>query len=197
MEKFHQYSYGWRVSVHSDHRPLESIVRKPLLSTPKRRQGMLLRLQIYDIEVTYVPGKDMLLADTLSWAYLPGSTTEGSVEAEIIESINVAQYLHISEERLKASRSETTKDKKMQTLIQTIWSGWPKKIDTQKDVIHFYLFQDELSVQVRIIFRGERAVIPDTLRGEITNRIHFSHIGIEGCLRRARECILARHERTG
>lgn len=55
--------------------------------------------------------------------------------------------------------------------------------------VHYYSFQDELSVQDGIIFRGERAVIPDTFGGEITKLIHSSHIGIEGCLKRARECV--------
>lgn len=56
MEKFHQYTYGRTVEVHSDHKPLETIVRKPLLNAPKRLQRMLLRLQRYDINVVYVPG---------------------------------------------------------------------------------------------------------------------------------------------
>ncbi|KAI2646569.1 Retrovirus-related Pol polyprotein from transposon opus [Labeo rohita] len=42
----------------------------------------------YDIEVTYIPGKDMLLADTLSRSYLPEHASEDSVEMEI-ESINM------------------------------------------------------------------------------------------------------------
>jgi hypothetical protein len=77
----------------------------------------------------------------------------------------------------------------MQTLIQTIQLGWPKKIDTLNNVIHYYSFQDELSIQDGIIFRGERAVIPDTFGGEITKLIHSTHIGFEGYLRRARECV--------
>lgn len=64
MEKFHQYTYGWKVTVHSDHKPLENIIRKPQLNTPKRLQRImqrLFRLQRYDTEVMYIPGKDMLL----------------------------------------------------------------------------------------------------------------------------------------
>ncbi|KAL7857277.1 hypothetical protein SRHO_G00161760 [Serrasalmus rhombeus] len=64
MEKFHQYTYGQPVTVQSDHKPLENIFKKPLLSAPKRLQRMLLRLQKYSVQVTYVPGRDMLLADT-------------------------------------------------------------------------------------------------------------------------------------
>lgn len=43
---------------------------KPLMNAPKRLQKMLLRLQKYDVNVTYVVGHDILLADTLSRAYL-------------------------------------------------------------------------------------------------------------------------------
>jgi predicted Fe-S protein YdhL (DUF1289 family) len=44
-------------------------------------------------------------------------------------------------------------------------------------------------MQNGVIFKGERAVIPQALRMDIMNRIHSSHIGIEGCLRRARESV--------
>ncbi len=83
MDKFHQYTYGRKVIVQSDHKPLENIVRKPLLHAPKRLQRMLMRLQKYDFDITYVPGKDMLLADALSRAYLEDNAQEGSVEKEI------------------------------------------------------------------------------------------------------------------
>lgn len=58
LEKFHQYTYG-HTKVHSDHKPLESILKKPLFRAPKRLQGMLLRTQQYDIEVQYLKGKEM------------------------------------------------------------------------------------------------------------------------------------------
>ena len=68
LEKFHQYTYGRTVRVISDHKPLESIMYKPLHAAPKRFQRMLLRLQKYDIKLQYRPGKEMYLADTFSRA---------------------------------------------------------------------------------------------------------------------------------
>ena len=56
-EKFHQYIYGKKVQIYSDHKPLESIMKKPLANAPARLQRMLLRLQRYDINVTYKEGK--------------------------------------------------------------------------------------------------------------------------------------------
>lgn len=186
MEKFHQYTYGHKVTVQSDHKPLESIVRKPLLSAPKRLQGMMLRIQKYDVEVVYVPGRDLVLADTLSRAYPPESLP---VEAEL-ETVNMVQDLPISADRLHDTRRATEKDKILQLVIETMTQGWPKdKRQVQNEIRPYFSLQEELSHQNGIVFRGERAVIPDVLRADITSRLHSSHLGMEGCLRRARECV--------
>ena len=55
--RFHQYVYGRKTEVHSDHKPLESIMKKSLSSAPPRLQRMLLQLQKYDITVKHVSGK--------------------------------------------------------------------------------------------------------------------------------------------
>lgn len=81
------------MTVQSDHKLLENIHRKRLLSAPKRLQRMLLRLQKYDIIVTYVPRRDMLLVDTLSRAYLPESS-KGDSETEM-ETVNMVIYLSL------------------------------------------------------------------------------------------------------
>lgn len=69
-EKFHQYVYGKDIQVESDHKPLESIFKKPLHQAPMRLQRMLLRLQRYSLKVTYRPGKELHIADALSRAFL-------------------------------------------------------------------------------------------------------------------------------
>ena len=71
LEKVHTYTYGRQVSVESDHKPLEMIVKKPLYRAPKRLQRMLLRIQIYSIDLGYTKGSRMYLADALGRAYLP------------------------------------------------------------------------------------------------------------------------------
>ena len=51
-EKFDQYIFGRSdVIVQSDHRPLETIFKKPIHNSQKRLQRMRLRLQHYDIHV--------------------------------------------------------------------------------------------------------------------------------------------------
>ena len=53
----------------------------------------------------------------------------------------------------------------------------------------YFPFRDELTLQNGIIFKGERIVIPSSLRSDMMAKIHASHIGIQGCLRRAREVL--------
>ena len=44
-KRFHQYLYGRQFVVESDHKPLESIIKKPLAAAPPRLQRMILQLQ--------------------------------------------------------------------------------------------------------------------------------------------------------
>jgi hypothetical protein len=84
MEKFHQYTYGRKIYVHSDHKPLESLYKKPLFHAPKRLQRMFLRLQSYDIELSYKQGKRIYIADTLSREYLKTNKDEVKTQDEIL-----------------------------------------------------------------------------------------------------------------
>uniref|UniRef100_A0A3P9K7U7 Gypsy retrotransposon integrase-like protein 1 n=1 Tax=Oryzias latipes TaxID=8090 RepID=A0A3P9K7U7_ORYLA len=150
---------------------------------------MMLRIQKYDLNVVYVPGKDMLLADTLSRAYLPEGAHQDYGEAEI-ETVNMLQHLPISHDSLNQIRTATKGDKTLQMIIKMMQQGWPSdKRAIPTEIKPYFSFQEELSHQDGIVFKGERAVIPSSLQEDITRRLHSSHFGAEGCLRRARECV--------
>ena len=80
--------------THSDHKPLEPILKKPLSKAAKRIHGMILRILHYDIEVKYKKGTEMYLSDMLSRNPLPVT--------EICEftHINAILDLSISKDRL-------------------------------------------------------------------------------------------------
>ena len=199
-EKFEQYIYGRRVKVETDHKPIESIMKKNLLSAPKRLQRMMLRLQKYHLEVTYKRGSQMYLADTLSRAYLEGSCSPqksdeevlstGSSIAEDLESIDMVCNLAISVESLTMIKQATEVDNDLEKLKTVIRQGWPETKDqVPPGVAEYFNFRDELSIQNGLIFKGERLVIPYGVRSHMKARIHASHIGVQGCLRRARDSV--------
>ena len=188
LERFNVYTFGRPVAVQSDHKPLEMIVSKPLYKAPKRLQSMLLRMQKYEVCLKYRPGKNMEIADTLSRAYLPNvlpSKFESTVGA-----INMLQFLPIAPDRLEDIQHQTAKDMALQKLSATISNGWPENRNSIPDLIGPYFdVRDELTIQNGIIFKGDRAVVPQALRRDMLKRIHSSHLGVEGCLRRARESV--------
>lgn len=49
--------------------------------------------------------------------------------------------------------------------------------------------RDEFTTQDGLLFRGQRVVVPKVLRRGMIERLHSAHVGIESCLRRARECL--------
>ena len=61
LKKWHQFAFARHVTVYTDHKPLESIVKKPLDRAPKRLQSMLLRCLAYDADIKYKPGSSMHL----------------------------------------------------------------------------------------------------------------------------------------
>lgn len=74
MERWHTYTFGRSVIVETDHKPLLPIFKKGLISAPKRVQRMLRRLQTYTFEARFKPGRELVIADTLSRAYTQTAT---------------------------------------------------------------------------------------------------------------------------
>ncbi|CAB4004970.1 Transposon Ty3-G Gag-Pol poly [Paramuricea clavata] len=186
VEKFNNYTFGRKVTVYSDHKPLESILKKPLHRAPKRLRGMMIRLQKYDIEVKYEKGNNMFFANTLATASIPDDGKSGPE----FETINMMKYLPISDERLKEIQRETKSDESLQVLTTVIRQGWPEqKEDLPNVVTPYFNIRDEMSIQDGLVFRGERVVIPQAMRSKMLGKVHNSHLGVNGCLNRARECL--------
>ena len=97
--KFHQYIYGFETKVQSDHKPLESIVHKPLHKVSPRLQRMLLKLQNDDLTIKYVKGKDLYVADTLSQAYLTNAD-------DLTQSKDLEFAIHSMVENLPVSKEK-------------------------------------------------------------------------------------------
>ena len=52
-----------------------------------------------------------------------------------------------------------------------------------------YYLHPWLTIQNELIFKGQQIVVPAVLRKELMEKTHASHIGIEGCTRRARDTL--------
>ncbi len=78
----------------------------------------------------------------------------------------------------------------MSMLRDMVRKGWPAtKSGIEESLYPYFDVRDELSLQDNLIFKGKQLVIPAAMRREMMSHAHASHIGIEGCIRRARETI--------
>ena len=189
-ERFHQYIYGKKVHVESDHKPLESIMKKPLSNAPPRLQRMLLRLQKYDIHLTHKAGKWMILADTLSRAHVMDMDEKLPEEDGIAQIHMIYANCAATDEKLETIKQETCLDLHLKTLLWYINNGWPRNKEDVSEVLRVYWsYKEDLSVINGIIFKGERIVIPMKMRTDILKKLHQSHMGIEKTKLRARETV--------
>ena len=95
----------------------------------------------------------------------PESSDTGN-ESEI-EHVNMVQYLPIRPEHLQQLKTETENDEALQLLKTVIRDGWPEEKHELPILITPFYSRDELSIQDGIIFRGERVVVPTSLRTEM------------------------------
>ena len=117
-KKFHPYIFGKEVTVYNDHKPLEQILKKPLLAAPMRLQRMILNLQWYDLIVKYRKGKEMYLPDTLSRAYLPDTPNP---EITDLEPVSTLDFLSITKDKYTELQEHTQRE--LNQLQTTILNG--------------------------------------------------------------------------
>ena len=183
LERFDQYTCGREVIVQNDHKPLKAILNKPLSQGPKRLQAMKMRLHRYNINFEYLEGSRLLIADTLSRAYINYIEESPSI-------YNVDALEEIPDSRCQEVKEATKNDKMMQKLTYFILNGWPDmKTEVPPEIVVYFDMRDTLSIQDGIILKGERIVIPKSLRKDMKNRLHSAHMGLDSMMRRARQAI--------
>ena len=115
-----------------------------------------------------------------------------NVDFESYEELDVTEtsYIPIKESCLAELREATKEDRSMQELQRFILRGWPnEKTHLDLEIRAYFTFRGEITVQDGLIFRGNRVIVPSAQRQVMKEKIHSSHLGIEGCCRRACECV--------
>ena len=188
-EHFNDFLYGQRFLVENNHKPLKDIFQKPVLKSPPRIQRFLLRLQKYQFTMNYIPGKDMVVTDTLSRAYLSNTSTPE------IDTSDMTRYVHfvisnllISDDKLLKFQRETSRDPDLEKLREYTEKGWPQQKKDVDSLVHpYYKYRDEITAANGLLLRNERIIVPTTMRQEMRTKIHAGHLGIEKS--RAREVL--------
>ena len=126
-EKCHTYIYGLpKVILETDHKPLLWIAKKKLCDMLPWIQRLMMKLQRYDYELTYVPGTQMFIADTLSRAAPCGIHNTESEEDVALHLNMVYTALLATQEQLSKMAAETAKDPILMKVMTNLQEGWKK-----------------------------------------------------------------------
>jgi len=215
--KFHTYLYGRSdVTVETDHKPLVALKDKPLFQMPPRLQKMFMKIRHNNFKLIHKPGKDIPVPDCMSRLYGKEELKTEDVPAlqafmakclstVYQEDCDGDEFEHIftiatedirstysfSSKRLLEVREETKYDTTLQRLISLL--GAPKLPDNRSslspEIRPYFAFLDELSVVDGIVFKGDRVVIPDSMRRELLGILHESHLGMVKCKQLARDVL--------
>ncbi|KAK2710413.1 hypothetical protein QYM36_011810 [Artemia franciscana] len=145
---FHHYIYGRKTIVTTDHRPLETILSRPLHMAPARLQRMMIQIQPYDIEVHYSPGSDIPVPDALSRLHLPDVDTKMQNDIEVFVH-TVMKSLPVSDSKLDEIRRETEKDTQLKAVKELILKGWPGTRQSSKEQERQKRYHDKTAKPLR------------------------------------------------
>ena len=183
----------------TDHRPLVPILNSYSLDQIEnpRLQRLVLKLRPYQLSATWRKGTDNAFADALSRnpVSLPIPDEEfgedpasyaPAVRACIREDTEglIANLRH--HELLTAARA----DDDYQILIHSIRHGFPAvRRDANPAIIPYLTFYQHLSVDNGLVLKGQRIVVPHSLRARVLQDLHASHQGLTRTLHRARQVV--------
>ncbi|KAL6455328.1 hypothetical protein MHYP_G00362220 [Metynnis hypsauchen] len=158
-----------------------------------------MRLMRYSYSISHVSGKCLWTADTLSRA--PVKRGEVPADKELFEDTNI--YVDMVMENLPAStayleelRDQLQRDSVCARVMQLCAEGWPAHGINEPALKLYWTERALLTVQDGLLLKGQRLVIPSTMRNDVLNKLHEGHQGEVKCRERARQSGYSTTERV-
>ena len=191
LTRLRTYLFGLSFIVQTDHKPLLSIINKPIDKVSNRLQRWILNIQHFDFTLEHIAGKSNLIADGLSRNPILTSTASSEENNEY----TVCFLLKCSPIDLKRVANETSRDETLQSVIAAVRDGWHSP-QTCKHLKPYYSFRDELSLKLCnssqpdsiVLLKGDLVVIPEVLITEMLDLLHEGHLGTTKMKQLIRSC---------
>lgn len=191
-EKFSRYLVGLEnIRLMTDHKPLVPLINsRDIDQTPIRCQRLLMRLMRYNVTAAHVPGKDQVVADTLSRKPQVCNEIPDTV-AEVKAYVDgVMSSSPILDPMLRRIEEATRDDAVLQKAIHYTKTGWPRTIQHEnEDIKDLYHVRGELSIANGFLVRGSRIVVPKQMQVEILEKLHHGHLGMTKSRERANQTV--------
>ncbi|XP_060538726.1 uncharacterized protein K02A2.6-like, partial [Pantherophis guttatus] len=176
VKRFHEYLYGRRFTVVTDHKPLLGLLAgdqpTPTFMSPRMTRWAIF-LAGYSYRLVHQPGTAIGNADALSRC-----PSKNPVE----DPAPMLHLFHIDDDASCPVSSadvavHTQKDPTLRQVKSWILRGWPSE-KTEERFSPFARKQKELSTIKGCLLWGDRVLIPSTLQRRTLETLHKGHPGI-------------------
>ena len=179
VNKYHQYLYGRKFELKTDHKPLTHIFSPSKVTPPMasgRIQRWALTLGAYSYMIQHKKGEENSNADALSRLPQPSRQEDPPQPGEVILLMEHLNSTPLTSDKIK---EWTTKDPVLSKVKAWVQTGWPDGMTSvQQELQPFVRRKNELSVETGCILWGNRVVIPTRGREQVVTLIHEAHPGI-------------------
>ena len=187
MERLHNFVYGGKTLVQTDHKPLESIFKKAVSETTPRLQRLMLRLHRYDIQVEYLKGKENVIADALSRVSPLPPSQDDMEHTDLVPINHLEEMQERGTDSTKKIRTETALDPALQQMKLYVTQGWPERIqDCDGAVQPFWTYKEQVSLENGILYKDSRFIVPRAMQPQMLQDLHAAHQGEEKTMSLAR-----------
>lgn len=168
-ELFHLYLIGSEFTINTDHKPL-AVIYSPNSRSSARVERWSLRLQSYIFKIKHIEGVNNM-ADPLSRLLRQNKPAESSIEQLTEAYINFLVHEALPKAvTWKTIQQAASTDSKMEAVCEAIVNN-----DLTNQAAPYRSIASELTVFDDFILRGNRLIIPSSLRKRILDLAHSVH----------------------
>lgn len=89
--------------------------------------------------------------------------------------------------KLQQLKEATAADETLQTLRNTVLIGWPvDRSSVPLNILQYWNYRIEITAIDGLLHKGQRLMVPISLKKEMVNKLHEAHMGIVKTQTRAR-----------
>ena len=183
VKKFHQYIFGYRFALLTDHKPLLTIFGPkagiPVMAA-SRLQRWAIILSAYTYDIQYKRTKEHGNADTLSrFPVTNDDCFENEQSLELVVNLVQTSQLEKLPIQAKDIQKATKEDKVLSKVCEYIQKGWPAhKKNLSKELQPYFQKRLQLTIHSGCILNGLQVVIPSKMRHTVMAELHETHAGM-------------------
>lgn len=178
-EHFDKYLLGRKFTLRTDQSSLQALLKRFGENRTSRRISRWYdRLRHFEYDVIHIKGKENAGADMLSRLGTQPTPSASATLQNDDDTIIIAPITLDSSVTVDQFIDASSKDTDFHKIQSWLSTDWPTRKLVPEHLRSFYDIRNELSCVQSCLYRGERLIVPESLRPRILQLLHSGHPGV-------------------